>query len=170
MTSLKSSTQTSRSIRPSNRRFWAKVRRTNGCWLWLASKDSKGYGTFRIAGETVSAHRLAWFWKNGSIPNGQSVLHSCDNRACVRPSHLFLGTHQDNMEDMKNKGRSATCGFATVNNKGARNAYAKLTEAEVDTIRAAYAGGALQADLAARYNISQSNVSLIVNRVNWRHI
>ena len=89
-------------------RFWAKVRKTDGCWLWTAGTFARryGYGQFGLNGHPHKAHRLAWEFTNGPIPEGLSVLHHCDNPPCVNPAHLFLGTRGDNTRDMMMKGRS----------------------------------------------------------------
>lgn len=88
-------------------RFWAKTipEPNTGCWLWMGSTWGGGYGQVRINRRTRFAHRVAWEVSNGPIPNGLFVLHRCDNPPCVNPAHLFLGTHQDNMDDMMRKGR-----------------------------------------------------------------
>lgn len=88
-------------------RFWAKVRKTDTCWLWTGA-TSVGYGMFKHTGvgATMSTHRLAYESLVGPIPAGQSVLHRCDTPACVNPSHLFLGSQADNMRDCAEKGRA----------------------------------------------------------------
>lgn len=86
-------------------RFWEKVRVTDGCWEWEAHKTRLGYGKFRIGRKLLSAHRVAFGIFREPIPCGLDVLHACDNRPCVNPAHLFLGTQLDNVRDMWRKGR-----------------------------------------------------------------
>lgn len=87
-------------------RFWSKVNKTESCWLWTGTRNSKGYGRFRDNDRMIVAHRIAWdLAGRGPIPAGMQLCHVCDVRACVNPEHLFLGTQSDNMRDCVKKGR-----------------------------------------------------------------
>lgn len=151
-------------------RFFSKVDKSNGpCWVWLAGKNKHGYGVFGMNGKTTHAHRASWEIANGPIPDGDGyhgtcVLHHCDNRQCVNPSHLFLGSQAANVADMYAKNRQAC-------RKGEKNGLSKLTEAAVIMIRKKYAAeGVSQQELANDFNVDQSMISLIVSRKNWGHI
>ncbi len=95
-------------------RFWEKVEimGSRECWPWLSAVNQDGYGLFRTKsyGPMTGAHRIMWMLVNGEIPIGLSVLHHCDNPPCVNPDHLFLGTQQDNIQDMMDKGRHVKAG------------------------------------------------------------
>ena len=90
--------------------FWHFVDMSGDCWMWTGCRNYQGYGYFRFEGKMRRAHRIAWILTNGPIPHGEGfhgicVLHRCDNRLCVKPDHLFLGTNHDNVIDMWKKGR-----------------------------------------------------------------
>src|SRR5256885_74384 len=97
--------------RPYRVSFWnRKTISPSGCWEWVGSKRELGYGQVRYKGRSARAHRIAWELTFGEIPDGRSVLHKCDNPPCINPDHLFLGTQQDNVDDMFRKGRQKTPG------------------------------------------------------------
>jgi hypothetical protein len=148
----------------SDDRFWGKVRKTDGCWLWTGCIKHSGYGHFWRAGKLLHAHRVSWELTHGPVPEGLFVLHRCDTRACVRPDHLFTGTHQDNMLDMENKGR-------TGRNLGERNGRAKLTRDQVIEIRTLYAtGDVTQLYLARLFGVSRALVWYILSGSKWSHL
>jgi DNA-binding CsgD family transcriptional regulator len=144
-------------------RFWSKVERhPTECWEWRGHRDRGGYGSFSIDGKERIAHRVAWRETRGYIPDGLHVCHHCDNRGCVRPSHLFLGTRSDNMRDMVQKGRNRP-----PDNRGERHGLHKLTESAIQEIRSA---SGTQREIAERFGITQPTVSRIRRGLRWGHV
>jgi hypothetical protein len=143
-------------------RFWEKVAKGDGCWLWTASKDRSGYGQIGVKTEKgfrpVKAHRIAWQLTHGAVAPGQHVLHQCDTPSCVRPDHLFVGTHADNMQDMLRKGRQG---------HSERHGMAKLTNADVVAIRASSRSSA---DLSAVFGVGEDHISRIRRGVVWKGV
>lgn len=143
-------------------RFWAKVHKSaDGCWVWFGCRGQNGYGNFAPSGfgSKASVHRFSYEAAYGAIPEGFLVLHRCDNKLCVRPGHLFLGTHQDNARDMVSKGRSR---------KGETHHAARLTREDVAEIRRRYAqGGITHRALAQQYGVGQMQICRIINGVRW---
>ena len=146
-------------------RFFAKVVKSDGCWLWQASKNNKGYGQILVEKTPKHivklAHRVSWEIHNGPIPDGLGVLHACDTPLCVNPQHLFLGTQKDNMVDCAKKGRT---------NIGSKSPVAKLDEAAVLQLRADAANNVDPRCLAEKYGIGRHMVKNIISRRSWKHI
>lgn len=133
-----------------------------GCWIWIGAILKKGYGAFGFRGKVQNAHRVAYTLYVDEIPDGLLVCHHCDNRACVNPQHLFLGTSLDNTLDMMRKRRHNPV-------KGESNAHAKLTENDVRLIRKRAIDHSRQ-EIASVFKISISHVDKIINRRKWKHI
>ena len=144
------------------KRFWDKVDKSGDCWLWVGAKNSNGYGYFHFNGKQHRAHRFSWGLVYDKIPDNLLICHHCDNTACVRPSHLFLGTSKDNVSDMILKGRRHDS-----NGEGGNN---KLENSDVIYIRATASSGVSQVDLAREFNVSESLIPRIIRRKRWTHI
>jgi len=142
-------------------RFWPKVdiRGFDDCWEWIASKIPAGYGQIHNNGTMLRAHRVAWELMRGPIPKGLCLLHHCDNRACVNPNHLFLGTKADNMADMEAKGRRRSAPPRGVNSPNA-----KLTNEKVRAIRLSTLP---QRVLAKMHGVHQSTIWTVKHRKSW---
>lgn len=131
------------------------------CVLWPHSFGSTGYGQVRRDGRTRKAHRAAWEDAYGPIPAGTFVCHRCDNRACVNPAHLFLGTHLENMADMRQKGRS---------NRGSKNGKAVLTEEKAVYAMARLLVGEEQQSVAQAFGVSRPAINMLWNGKRWAHV
>lgn len=148
--------------------FWARVEKTEGCWLFRGAHDPMGYGYVRrtaIAPHMLKAHRYSWMLLKGEIPDGLCVLHRCDNPPCVNPDHLFLGTINDNNQDKKNKGRASRVS----RNAGEKQWSAILTDDLVRHIRAQHAAGVKQAVIGRALNISSKTIWYAI-RSGWKHV
>ena len=142
-------------------KFWMFVDKSNECWEWAGWKYSNGYGGFQMRHKKPLAHRVSYLLTYGDIGKGLCVCHACDNRACVNPDHLFLGTQEENMKDMVNKGRQSK-------SRGEQIGNSKLTPKKVRAIRSMYSrGDLLQKEISEMFGISAKQVSVIANRVQW---
>lgn len=144
-------------------RFWQRVDKSGDCWTWLGGASGSGYGSFAMNKKNVLAHRAAWILTHGPINDDLCALHRCDNRKCVNPSHLFLGTRTDNAADRDAKGRN-------VPPRGERNPRAKIRVGDVVAIRARRAAGELCRSIADEYGLDESTVAGICRRRIWRHV
>ena len=130
----------------------------SGCWLWTGFTIGPGYGKLSWHGKVIRSNRASYEAWNGPIPDGMHVLHVCDVRNCINPDHLWLGTHDDNMADMKRKGRV---------NFGETHCSAKLTVKQVLEIRA---DERPQGQISKAFDIAQSTVGKIKRRKIWARV
>jgi hypothetical protein len=156
-------------------RFNAKVgkKNENGCMEWQG-ESSNGYGRFNIGKITIAAHRISYEINVGAIPEGLFVCHKCDNPSCVNTEHLFVGTHQDNMQDMINKGRAPFKKGIPVpqllSNKGSNHAIAILDEDKVKDIKLKLKNGIKGTVIAREYGVCDQAIYEIKNGKNWKHV
>jgi hypothetical protein len=156
-------------------RFWSRVDKdgpvhpiVGQCWQWTGyATKQNGHGQIAVGRTNLLAHRFSWEWHYGEVPTGLCVLHRCDNRRCVNPEHLFLGTVLDNVKDMIEKGRQAPPKL------GEDSHCAKLTEIQVAEIRRRYkrysqtdGGGAL----GKEFGVTQAQISNIIHYKAWGHV
>lgn len=153
-----------------DKRFWSRVNkngpmhptdpRLGRCWEWTAGRCG-GYGTASLNSKVQKAHQIAWFYTYGYLP-ADCLLHRCDNPRCVRPSHLFEGSHLENIQDKVNKNRQA---------KGVATNRTHLTDADIIAIRQKYVPQYVTlAKLADEYGVSDRTIWEIVKRRSWRHV
>jgi hypothetical protein len=141
-------------------RFWSYIKKGPDCWIWTGTIEKDGYGVIQNEGRQIRAQRLSYELHHGPIPKGKHVLHRCDNRACVNPEHLFVGTNLDNIADKVAKGRQA-CGPHSARNK--------LSEKDIVNIRTMSRKGATQTSIAKKYNVRPVTVRNIVKRKTWQN-
>ena len=144
-------------------RLMSRVRVSGECWVWAGPTSTRGYGQMGVSGYPARVHRLAWRLNKGRIPKGLCVCHHCDNRPCVRPDHLFLATHQENMADMKRKGRAAK-------RLGSLSNSALLTEADVAEIKIRNHAGETSASIAKSFPVGRAAIDKIASGDNWSHV
>ena len=144
-------------------RFWSKVEKSDGCWLWLGAREREGYGRFFLPGRgLLRAPRYAYELAHGPIPPGYFVCHRCDNPPCVNPDHLFLDLPAGNAADCSRKGRT---------NQGEARYSAKLTEVQVQEIRTRYAaGGVTTVALGREYGVTHQTIGQALNGRTWKHV
>jgi len=145
-------------------RFWAMVRKSDGCWAWTGSLNGKGYGQIatKRGSRPLLSHRLSWEIHFGPISNGMCVCHKCDNPSCVRPDHLFLGTITDNDKDRDEKGRTE---------KGDRHHNATLTAALVIECRRRYwIDGVLLRQLSSEMGVTVGALGQAIRGETWQHV
>lgn len=131
------------------------------CWVWQRNVQQNGYGHMKYSGSAQGTHRISWDLHNGQIPQGLCVLHTCDNRACVNPDHLFLGTTKDNVADKIRKGRHA---------RGERVNTAKLTEAHVMKMYKRFDEGAGCPTVGREFGVTTTMAWNIKTGKSWSHL
>jgi hypothetical protein len=132
-----------------------------GCWIWTGTITSRGYGQLLSNNKKMYAHRAAFEAFVGDIPEGMVVCHTCDNVHCVNPDHLFLGTQKDNLQDMKEKGRSTA---------GEKNKQSKLSEDDVKAIKHWLNHGVSEYQLSKSFDVSRSAINAIKLGKSWSHV
>ncbi len=161
-----------------------KIKIINNCWEWQGGLNNAGYGKIRNGKKHLSAHRLSYELFKGQIPEGKLVCHSCDNKKCVNPDHLWLGTQKENIQDAKKKGilpkqfgrkhSEETLKKLKLrkhsDRRGDKHHLKKLTSDDVFKIRELLDQGIKQVEIAKLYDVDSSAISNIKRKRNWSHI
>lgn len=165
--------------RTTKQRFWSHVDKSKDCWEWIGHTSKTLYPSFYLGSDVfdgsryTGGNRASWLLNVGPIPYGMYVCHRCDNRACVRPSHLFLGTLRENMLDRHAKGRSANGDSSGRRSKPMSYPYAshrKLTDAQISEIFSRKNSGESNAILMKEFGVSKSAINRIASGLTWGHI
>jgi hypothetical protein len=133
------------------------------CWEWTGARDGCGYGHIKIDGKVERVHRVVFESHHGPIPTGMKICHRCDNPSCLRPTHLFLGTHADNMSDMKAKGRARSF-------RGSASRRARWDEKTIAIIKRRLLNGEVPNRLNAEYGMGNSSIYSIKSGRTWNHV
>ena len=147
------------------KRFWTKVEigEPIECWEWTGSRTTSGYGGIMTQGRWKQAHRVSFELCNGPIPKGLQVCHTCDNRACVNPLHLFAGTPKENTVDAAVKGRLGKA-------RGEKHGNVTLSKNQVLELRRLRKQGAKHKALAKQFKVCQATVYNIISRKTWKYV
>lgn len=161
-------------------KFWSLVDDSEygpaGCWVWQAYRNKQSYGVINTNCQRFLAHRFSWFLVHGNIPDDLIACHRCDNPSCVNPSHVWLGTRQQNALDRDSKKRVASGNNhglrknAGAASHGERHYLAKLTTDSVVLIRKLYQSGQSCKDIASNFDVTDGAILAVVLRKTWKHV
>lgn len=140
-------------------RFWSKVRKTLGCWIWIGSRTSRNYGNFAVYRKPEQAHRIAWSLTHNRWAGNLVIRHTCDVTYCCNPDHLRAGSYADNSQDRERRNRSNHA-------HGARHGRTKFTKTQILEIRKSKVRTGL---LAKQYRVHRTSIQRIRNGRNWSH-
>lgn len=162
-------TSVDEAIKTIRKHLWTKIfedrieKKSSGCWEFLGHKGPRNYGYIKFKGKNWRAHRLSYWLYRKSFDLSLNVCHSCDNPSCIYPYHLWIGTHKQNNEDMRDKGRANPA-------SGIDNGQAKLTEDDVRQIRIDLIFGKSQRAIAKNFGVTHGVISSIARRKTWAHV
>ena len=162
--------------------FWDRVyplaKQDGDCLIFTGHRNEDGYGRIFRNGRLVYIHREVWAAKNGEIPEGKEICHTCDNPSCINPNHLWAGTHLENMQDRSAKGRQArpfgnTYSKGKSINRGSKHGLSKFTEEQVKAIKSSLSVNKTWGNvvaLAAEYGVSSTAINHIRAGTRWGHV